>query len=441
MTANRLSDGEVVFWKAGTWVDGFGEAELFDVDGAVEGVVAIGKAQPTVVVDVYPIDLVEADGRWAPVSYRERMRALGPTNEPTHGKQAEGGAVIEALRHASRRRPIDRPCRPDPQEIEHVPYDAIDREFLADRSNEFRQPGGPPPGRRADRGPVQAAAADERPLSATARLHAAGRHSLWLAQRRQLRRLAGIARTYDKGYGHITTRQNIQFNWIKLKTRRHPGRPGRGRPACDPDQRQLHPQRHLRSSMPAPPPTRSRIRASGARCSASGRPSIPNSAYLPRKFKIAVTGSLTDRAAVKVHDIGLILRKGRDGEIGFEVMVGGGQGRTPYVGPTIKQFLPAERLLSYVEAILRVYNRHGRRDNIYKARIKILVAALGARSSPARSRTSGPRSTPPAPTCRRPSWPASAPPSPGHRSRPCRPARKPSRRPAARSGPGKVRPQ
>jgi hypothetical protein len=101
ITANRLSDGEVVFWKAGTWVDGFGEAELFDVDGAVEGVVAIGKAQPTVVVDVYPIDLVEADGRWAPLSYRERIRALGPTNEPTHGKQAQGGDVIEALRHAA----------------------------------------------------------------------------------------------------------------------------------------------------------------------------------------------------------------------------------------------------------------------------------------------------------------------------------------------------
>ncbi|PHY13237.1 hypothetical protein CSW58_07070 [Caulobacter sp. B11] len=101
ITANRLGDGEVVFWKAGAWVEGFGQAELFDADAPVEAAVAIGKAQPTVVIDVYPIDLVEADGRWAPLSYRERIRALGPTNEPTHGKQAEGGAVIEALRHAA----------------------------------------------------------------------------------------------------------------------------------------------------------------------------------------------------------------------------------------------------------------------------------------------------------------------------------------------------
>ncbi|MFT4253596.1 MAG: nitrite/sulfite reductase, partial [Caulobacter sp.] len=104
----------------------------------------------------------------------------------------------------------------------------------------------------------------------------------------------------------------------------------------------------------------------------------PEFSYLPRKFKIAITGALTDRAAVKVHDIGLILRRARDGSLGFEVIVGGGQGRTPYVGPTIKQHLPASSLLSYLEAVLRVYNRHGRRDNIYKARIKILVAALGA---------------------------------------------------------------
>jgi len=102
ITANRLLDGEVVFWKAGQWVDAFGDAQLFDHDdAAVEAAVATGKGQPTVVVDVYPIDLTPSEGHWAPVGYRERIRALGPTNEPTHGKQAEGGEAIDALRHAA----------------------------------------------------------------------------------------------------------------------------------------------------------------------------------------------------------------------------------------------------------------------------------------------------------------------------------------------------
>ena len=101
ITANRLVDGDVVFWKSGQWVERFGDAELFDSEATIEAAVAIGKSQPTVVVDVYPIDLVESGDHWAPVSYRERIRALGPTNEPTHGKQAEGGDVVEALRQAS----------------------------------------------------------------------------------------------------------------------------------------------------------------------------------------------------------------------------------------------------------------------------------------------------------------------------------------------------
>jgi len=103
ITANRLLDGDVVFWKAGQWVERLWDAQLFDdgADADLEAAVALGKSQPTVVVDVYPIDLTRTEGHWAPVSYRERIRALGPTNEPTHGKQAEGGAVVEALRQAS----------------------------------------------------------------------------------------------------------------------------------------------------------------------------------------------------------------------------------------------------------------------------------------------------------------------------------------------------
>ena len=103
IVANRLLDGDVVFWKAGQWVERFGDAQLFDEasEAELEAAVNTGKGQPTVVVDVYPIDLTPSEGHWAPVSYRERIRALGPTNELTHGKQAAGGDVIEALRHAS----------------------------------------------------------------------------------------------------------------------------------------------------------------------------------------------------------------------------------------------------------------------------------------------------------------------------------------------------
>ena len=103
VTANRLSDGEVVFWNKGEWVERFADAELFDEsrEAEVEAAVATAKAQPTVIVDPYAIDLAPVDGGLAPVSYRERIRALGPTNEPTHGKQAVGGEVIEALRHAA----------------------------------------------------------------------------------------------------------------------------------------------------------------------------------------------------------------------------------------------------------------------------------------------------------------------------------------------------
>jgi sulfite reductase (NADPH) hemoprotein beta-component len=104
----------------------------------------------------------------------------------------------------------------------------------------------------------------------------------------------------------------------------------------------------------------------------------PEFSFLPRKFKIAVTAAAKDRTAVRIYDIGLHLRRGRDGALGFEVMVGGGLGRTPYLSHTIREFLPTRHLLSYLEAIIRVYNRHGRRDNIHKARIKILVNALGA---------------------------------------------------------------
>ena len=195
---------------------------------------------------------------------------------------------------------------------------------------------------------------------------------------RQLRMLAHIARRYDKGYGHFTTRQNLQFNWVKL--------------AEVPDLLadlaavEMHAMQtsgncirnvtadHL-AGVAADEIEDSRVWAEIIRQWSTLHPEF---SFLPRKFKIAVTGSPHDRAAVAVHDIGIRVVRNGAGEVGFAILVGGGQGRTPVIGTWIRDFLPRAELLSYLEAILRVYNLLGRRDNLYKARIKILVNAVGA---------------------------------------------------------------
>ncbi len=193
----------------------------------------------------------------------------------------------------------------------------------------------------------------------------------------QMRKLAHIARQYDKGYGHFTTRTNIQYNWPKLEE--------------VPDilaelaQVQMHAIQTsgncIRNTTTDPYAGVSANELEDPRpyCEIIRQWSSlhPEFAYLPRKFKIAVTGGPEDRAASQVHDIGLHLVKNAAGEIGFEVLVGGGLGRTPFIGKVVREFLPKEHLLSYLDAILRVYNLKGRRDNKYKARIKILVDALG----------------------------------------------------------------
>ena len=194
---------------------------------------------------------------------------------------------------------------------------------------------------------------------------------------RQMRQFAHVARKYDRGFGHFTTRQNIQYNWIKL--------------AEAPDaiadlaavevtsiQSSGNCVRNITSDQYA---GRAKDELADPRvyCELLRQYSFlhPEFSYLPRKFKIAVTGSPNDRAAVAIHDIGLRMHKNEQGEIGFEVLVGGGLGRTPYIGQTIRKWLAPEHLLSYVEAILRVYNMLGRRDNIHKARIKIIVNQMG----------------------------------------------------------------
>ncbi len=193
----------------------------------------------------------------------------------------------------------------------------------------------------------------------------------------QVRALARIAREYDRGYAHFTTRQNCQFNWIPLD-----------RSAdvmdllADADMHGIQTSgnciRNITSDGHAgiapdeavdPRPYAELLRQWSSL--------HPEFAFLPRKFKIAITGADEDRAAIAWHDIGLQLKKNAAGEVGFKVLVGGGMGRTPIVGTEIRDFLPWQQILVFIEAVVRVYNRYGRRDNMYKARIKILVKAEG----------------------------------------------------------------
>ncbi len=256
-------------------------------------------------------------------------------------------------------------------------YDAIDKDVLADRAAEFRE--------QVDRRLKGEITEDQfkqlRLMNGLyLQLHA---YMLRIAipygslNSTQMRKLAEIGRTYDKGYGHFTTRTNLQFHWIKLKDA-----PEILDHLASVDMHAIQTSGNCIRNVTADP-------YAGATADELDDPRVwseairqwsslhPEFSFLPRKFKIAITASAKDRTAAKAHDIGLMIRRARDGQLGFEVIVGGGMGRTPFIGPTVREFLPANRLFSYLEAILRVYNRHGRRDNIYKARIKILVSALG----------------------------------------------------------------
>lgn len=192
----------------------------------------------------------------------------------------------------------------------------------------------------------------------------------------QLRMLARLARDYDKGYAHISTRQNVQYNWPKLEDV----------PQMLADLASVQMHAIQTSGNCIRNVTTDQFAGVAADEVIDPRPWCeiirqwatfhPEFAHLPRKFKIAVNGSAADRAAIEVHDIGLEPVRNAAGELGFRVLVGGGLGRTPIVGSFINEFLPWQHLLTYLDAILRVYNRYGRRDNKYKARIKILVKAL-----------------------------------------------------------------
>jgi len=194
---------------------------------------------------------------------------------------------------------------------------------------------------------------------------------------KQLRRLAEIARRWDRGYGHFTTRQNLQYNWIPLKDAADVMDA-----LADVDMHGIQTSGNCIRNI-----TADGLAGVAADEIVDPRPYAevlrqwstlhPEFAFLPRKFKIAISGAAEDRAAIAWHDIGLQLVKNEAGEVGFKVLVGGGMGRTPIIGQVINEFLPWNQILVYIEAIVRVYNRYGRRDNMYKARIKILVKAEG----------------------------------------------------------------
>jgi sulfite reductase (NADPH) hemoprotein beta-component len=257
-------------------------------------------------------------------------------------------------------------------------YDEFDHRFVADRVIQFRD--------QAERRLAGDLTEDEfRPLRLMnglyLQLHA---YMLRIAipygtlNSRQMNRLADIAAKWDRGYGHFTTRQNLQFNWIKLED------------TADILESLAEVEMHAiqTSGNCIRNVTTDHWAGAAADELADPRPVAellrqwsslhPEFSYLPRKFKIAVTGAPNDRAAVKVHDIGLRMHGNDKEERGWEVIVGGGLGRTPIVGVTVREFLPEAELLPYLEAIMRVYNLYGRRDNKFKARIKILVHELGA---------------------------------------------------------------
>ena len=194
---------------------------------------------------------------------------------------------------------------------------------------------------------------------------------------KQIRQLALIAEKYDKGYGHFTTRQNIQYNWIKLsdvadllddlaEVDMHAIQTSGN---CIRNITSDHFAGAAADEIEDPRPTAELLRQWS-----TGHPEY---AFLPRKFKIAVSGSPNDRAAIAFHDIGICVVKNNNGEIGYKIYIGGGQGRTPRIGRMLSEFIPKKQLLNYVDSVMHVYNRFGRRDNIYKARIKILVDELG----------------------------------------------------------------
>ena len=355
LTGNDLPTGDVVWWDGAAWSRHVEEA----VDVGAQGEAIARAEEATRRVNVpYVIDAVATPEGPRPAHIKDRVRALGPT-----------------VRLDLTLKPAD-PRSRRPGDLMYQ-YDQYDQSIVDARVEEFRD-------QVARRLSGELTEDQFKPLRLMnglyLQLHA---YMLRVAipygtlDSRQMRMLAHIARKYDRDYGHFTTRQNLQYNWIKLEDA----------PDILADLATV--EMHAIQTSGNCIRNISSDQFAGAAADEVADPRVwaellrqwstfhPEFSYLPRKFKIAVIASDADRAAMRLHDIGIQLVV-RDGELGGRVFVGGGMGRTPMIAPEIKDFITAADLLSYLEACLRVYNRYGRRDNIYKARIKILVHEIGA---------------------------------------------------------------
>ncbi|HUM07609.1 MAG TPA: DUF2849 domain-containing protein [Acidocella sp.] len=369
ITANRLRDGVSVWFAGGQgWAEHVDAATAYD-DAALEA--ALGAAQPedvaAHVVDVRAVEVTEEAGKLAPVAHREQIRARGPSvrADLPAGPWRDDAALPElpSVRSTSPYAGIYK-------------YDEYDRDFLRQRAAEF--------GEQVARRRAGELSEDEfKPLRLMnglyLQLHA---YMLRIAvpygvlSSTQLRQLAYVARHYDRGYGHFTTRQNIQFNWLRLEDT-----PVVLAALAEADLHGIQTSGNCIRNVTtdeyagaaADEIIDPRLYAEILRQWSTDHPEFT---YLPRKFKIAITGAPHDRAAVRVHDIGIEAHRNAAGEPVFRIFAGGGLGRTPYVAIKLRDEVPLAELLRYNEAILRVYNALGRRDNMYKSRIKILIREM-----------------------------------------------------------------
>ena len=370
ITANRLRDG-VSVWFAGApgWAEHVDAATAYD-DAALPGALAAAQPEDVAahVVDVRAVEVTQEAGKLVPAAHREQIRARGPSvrEDLPAGPWRDGEGTLPPLPSASSTSPH--------AGIYH--YDEYDRDFLRQRAHEF--------GEQVARRRAGELSEDEfKPLRLMnglyLQLHA---YMLRIAipygvlSATQLRQLAYVARHYDRGYGHFTTRQNIQFNWLRLEDT-----PAVLAVLAEADLHGIQTSGNCIRNVTtdeyagaaADEIIDPRLYAEILRQWSTDHPEFT---YLPRKFKIAITGAPHDRAAVRVHDIGIEAHRNAAGEPVFRIFAGGGLGRTPYVAIKLRDEVPLAELLRYNEAILRVYNALGRRDNMYKSRIKILIREM-----------------------------------------------------------------
>ncbi len=370
ITGNRLRDGiSVWFAGSGGWAEHVDQAVAYDEAGLAAALALANPADAELhVVDIRAVEVTREDGKLFPVAHREQIRARGPSvrADLPAGVWRDGMAPLPPLPSASSSSPFAGIYR----------YDEYDRDFLRQRAAVF--------GEQVERRRKGELSEEEfKPLRLMnglyLQLHA---YMLRIAipygvlSATQLRQLAYVARHYDRGYGHFTTRQNIQFNWLRLEDA-----PAALAALAEADIHGIQTSGNCIRNITtdefagaaADEIVDPRLYAEIIRQWSTDHPEFT---YLPRKFKIAIVGAGHDRAAVRVHDIGIEAYRNEAGAPVFRVFAGGGLGRTPYVAVKLREDLPVPELLRYCEVILRVYNALGRRDNMYKARIKILIREM-----------------------------------------------------------------